>query len=77
MNTTTLAKRLSKPLTDGWEVTFPFKFSKGNCDLCGERAMFIRINATDCNVWALSGIDGAASDVYGVYCHNHNPNSAN
>ena len=69
--TAKMEARLSKPLTDGWEVAFPFRTSIGRCDVCGTRSVFVRINATDCDVWALSGIDGARSDAYGVYCHQH------
>jgi hypothetical protein len=38
------------------------------CDVCGERATFVRMTAPDCATWGLAGVGGAHSDAYGVYC---------
>lgn len=63
--------RLTRPLLNGWHIVMPADSAAYSCDECTERASFIRIQADDCNVWGLAGIDGAHSDAYGIYCHKH------
>lgn len=69
--TDAMAERLTRPMLDGWHIVFPFDVHYTICDLCGSGSKFIRVQADDCDVWGLRGIDGAHSDVYGIYCHVH------
>lgn len=66
-----MAARLTRPLSDGWRVAFPYHKLVSECDICGARAVFVRVNAVDCDVWGMRGIDGAGSTSYGIFCHLH------
>ena len=66
-----MSSRLTRPLPEGWTVAYPYRPLVTECDICGTRAVFVRVNATDCDVWGMRGIDGADSTAYGTYCHLH------
>lgn len=53
--------------TRGWTAR-EGTYSSFPCDVCGAPATFARMDAPDSNVWALAGVGGAHSDVYGIYC---------
>lgn len=54
-------------ITSGWTAR-EGHYSTRPCDVCGAPSTFVRMDAPDCNVWALAGVGGAHSDVYGIYC---------
>ena len=66
-----MAARLTRPLSEGWTVAVPHRPLVSECDICGTRAVFVRVNAADCDVWGMRGIDGADSTAYGIFCHLH------
>ena len=69
--TARMAARLTLPLLDGWHIVFPLDVHRSTCQQCDTRAVFVRVQADDCDAWGLRGIDGAHSDAYGIYCQDH------
>ena len=57
---------LSVLTQSGWIATD--QFSTAPCDVCTKPATFVRMNAPDCNTWALAGVGGSHSDAYSVTC---------
>lgn len=66
-----MRERLTRPLLEGWHISHPFDVLRTQCGECNAPVKFIRITASDCDVWGMAGIDGALSNVYGIYCPEH------
>lgn len=66
-----MAARLTRPLSKGWSVAVPYHKIVSECDICGARAVFVRVDAAECSAWVMRGIDGADRTPYGIFCHLH------
>lgn len=61
--------RLTRPLIPRVEILQGIETH--TCDTCHAPASFVTWRDLDSTVWGLSGIDGAYSDAYGIYCAQH------